>query len=434
MRDYLIVAFVVGSLPVGLFRPYYGLLVYAWISYMNPHLWAWSFAQTFPVAKLSALSALGGSALAGAASPAPLRYRENVMMLLLWGMFTMSTIFAIYPAQAWAKWQDVSKLILMGLLTSMLLRDRQRVRLFLLVVAFSLGIYGFKGGLFSILTGGKYMVQGPGDSIIGANNNIGLAFVASVPLCWYLANEERGWLRLALRATALLTVPAIMFTYSRASVMALAVVLAAIFIKSRYRVPLITGAVILAVLAIPYIPEKWWNRQQTVFTYEQDPSAMSRIDNWKFCWRMAMDRPLTGAGFSYMTREVFQKYAPEFLHTYGGKVWDTHSIYLAMLASHGFPGLIIFCTMIAMCFLSCAHMKRAVRRRSDLGWIATYSTLIQLSLLGYLINGAFVNMEYFDLLYDWVAVVVSLRMICRRELASEETEEPLTWSAPVLAT
>jgi hypothetical protein len=43
--------------------------------------------------------------------------------------------------------------------------------------------------------------------------------------------------------------------------------------------------------------------------------------------------------------------------------------------------------------------------------------MIQISLLALLINGAFVNMEYFELVYQLVGIVSCLKVICYRELA-----------------
>jgi putative inorganic carbon (hco3(-)) transporter len=423
MRDYVVIAVVLASLPIGLFRPFYGLLAYAWISYMYPHELAWSFAQTFPVAKLSALSVVGGLLFSPVGNIGALRQKENICMLLLWCTFTISSVFAIYPDRAWYHWQDSSKLIAMSLLASMLLRDRTRVRQFVLVIAFSLGFYGFKGGLFGITTGGQYMVLGPGDSIIGANNNIGLALNMCLPLLWYLASEERGWRKRLLQASFFLTIPAIMFTYSRASFYAMAVVLLVIMMKSRHRIVLTCALLIATAVAIPLIPQKWLERQQSVATYGEDTSAMSRLDNWAFCWRVALDRPLTGAGFDFQSRDVFAKYAPEFLIKYRGKIWDTHNIFFGILTSHGFPGLIAFVLMIVFCLFSCARLKRSVRNRSDLMWVRTYADMIQLSFLGFLINGMFVNMEYYDLPYHWIAVVSSLNIIVARELSEASSEE-----------
>ena len=432
MRDYVVIGLVLSSLPIGLFRPFYGLLVYAWISYMYPHMLAWSMAQTFPMAKLSSLSVMGGLLFSPSANVAALRQRENVAMLLLWCTFTISSVFAIYPDQAWVKWQDTSKLILMSVLATILLRDRKQIRLFVLVIALSIGFWGFKGGLFGLATGGNQIVYGPEPSIMGANNAIGLALDMCMPLLWYLASQERGWLKRLLQAFFFLSIPAVMFTYSRGSTLALAVVLLLIMLKSKHRIPLIFAMVIGGVLAVPFIPQKWLERQQTVFTYGEDASAMSRVDNWKFCWRIAQDYPLTGAGFDFQSRQIFEKYAPEFLVKYNGKVWNTHNIFFSILTSHGFPGLFAFVLMILFCMISCTQLKMAVRGASDLVWVKIYADMIQLSLLAFVINGMFVNMEYFDLPYHWVSVIACLKVIVSRELSGVHDEESYV-SAPLEA-
>src|SRR5436190_16282166 len=98
MRDYVIIAIVLATLPIGLVRPFWGFIAYVWISYMNPHMYAWSFAQSFPVAKLSALSVVCGMVVTRTGDLRFLRQRENVMMMLAWAAFTFSTLFAIYDA------------------------------------------------------------------------------------------------------------------------------------------------------------------------------------------------------------------------------------------------------------------------------------------------------------------------------------------------
>jgi len=421
MRDYLVIGIVLASLPVGVANPYYGLLVYSWIGYMKPHMLAWSFAHTFPVGKLSAGSTLLGAFLRHDWDLTPLKSRENILMVLLFLTFCISTAFAIYPEEAWGKLQDVSKVVLMALLTTVLLTDQKRIRYLLLVIAFSLGFYGFKAGLFSVLTGGQYMVWGPEGSVIGANNNIGLAFNMALPVFWYMAQQERGLLRRLLQATFFLTIPAIMFTYSRASALTMPIVVIAILFKGGQRVTLLVVILIAALVAVPLIPAKWWDRQETTVNYEADYSAMSRLDNWIFLWRMAKDRPLTGGGFEFSSWDSFMEYAPDFLVKYG-KPFNTHNVYLSILAAHGFLAFFFFMAMIGFTLLSCRQMKIAVRGRPDLKWISNYSTMIELSFLGWGINGVFVNMEYFDLVYQWVGIVCAMKVICNRALSEVEIE------------
>src|SRR5260370_1071197 len=111
-----------------------------------------------------------------------------------------------------------------------------------------------------------------------------------------------------------------------------------------------------------------------------------------------------------------------------------HSIYFSILTSHGFPGLFTFLLMIFSCIVSCSRLKRSVRDRPDLKWVAAYCEMIQLSFLAFLINGATVNMEYFDLPYHWVAVVATLKVLVAKELSPVspgESEDSYAWEDPL---
>ncbi len=78
----------------------------------------------------------------------------------------------------------------MAVVASTILDSRTKLRQFFLVIALSLGFYGFKGGVFGILTGGTQTVYGPGDSVIGANNAIGFALNMVLPIA--VVSRPRG--------------------------------------------------------------------------------------------------------------------------------------------------------------------------------------------------------------------------------------------------
>ena len=54
MRDVIITLIVLGSLPYAFKRPYIGVLMWVWISVMNPHRLSWGFAYSFPFAAIIA--------------------------------------------------------------------------------------------------------------------------------------------------------------------------------------------------------------------------------------------------------------------------------------------------------------------------------------------------------------------------------------------
>lgn len=435
MRDYVIIALVLASLPLALFSPYLGLLAYAWVSYMYPQMLAWSFARSFPVAQFAGIGFILGFLIHRPGTKSVIWMRENVILILLLAMFALSSAFAFYPTIAWTKWMDMAKIILVAILTSIILTDITKVKYFLMVVALSIGFWGLKGGIFGFLTAGEFTVWGPGSSIMGANNAIGLALNMALPMLWYLARgEQRRWLKMFLQAVFFLSIPAIMFTYSRASVLGLAGVLVFIIVRSRQRIVLLFLVVALGYAALPLLPERWIDRQKTTVEYQYDLSALSRLEEWRFCWRVAVDRPLTGGGFGLYSVETYGKYYPEFI-VFLRKYWSAHSIYFAMLAEHGFIGLGLFLTMIAICFYGTHVIKRQARGRPELERLEDFGNMIQASLIGFLINGAFVEMQYFDLVYHLPAVVASLRFIAHT-FVEAEARKPMELSCdvqPVLA-
>jgi len=423
MRDILLLSIVLLSLPVGLVEPFYGSIVYAWVSYFYPHHWAWSYARNVPIAKLAALSTLGGMALRSSWSLSPAKQREILLMVSLLGWFVLSSLFAFSADTAWDRWQDMVKIVLMSVVTAMLITNRNQLRTILLVIALSIGFYGIKGGIFSIRAGGEGMVMGPGESILGANNNFGLALNMALPFFWYLAHDfQSKWVKLLLRTTFFLSIPAVMFTYSRGAFVGLVFVLGAMLFKAKRLFLVLAGVIICFFIVYPFLPQKFVERQETTLNYQEDPSAMSRIDNWVFCWKVAMDRPLVGGGFDYNSRETFSMYAPEFLTKYSGRTWDSHSIYFGILAAHGFPGLILFMSVIIASIFSCRKIRRKTAGSPDNKWAVNYCHMIEVSFLALLVNGTFVNMEYFDLPYHLAGFVASMKVIIAKSTSDPENE------------
>ena len=128
----------------------------------------------------------------------------------------MTTTQAFYSGLAWLQYEKVIKIQILTIMTLLMLTSRDRVHLFLWAIVVSLGFYGVKGGIFTILNGGVYRVQGPLGSFIGGNNEIALAFVMTIPLMRYLHLQEQNKLvKQGLAAMMFLTVIATVGSQSR---------------------------------------------------------------------------------------------------------------------------------------------------------------------------------------------------------------------------
>jgi putative inorganic carbon (HCO3(-)) transporter len=386
---------------------------------MSPHRLSWGFAYDMQFAQIVAIPTLLGFAFTKDRRPIPL-VAESALLAAFWGLTFVTTVFAWYPDEAWSAFEQFSKIIFMTFVTIALVQDRVKLRYLLTVEALSIGFYGLKGGVWSLVTGGASgMVLGPEGSFIGDNNGLALALNMTLPILFFLAREEpRIWLRKLLHAIFFLTILAVIFTYSRGGFLGLAVVLLGLVARSRLKIYAFALVFVGAIAASSFVPERWFNRMSTISNYQEDSSAMSRIYAWKLGWQLALESPLVGGGFRVFGHdEIWAKYAPEFYFVIGkdetNRTPNAHSIYFHVLGEHGFAGFFIFIGLIAATLSSLRKTRRYANSLPDASWLVNYSYMVETSIFAFLATGAFVNLTYFDLFYFLVGVTIVLRQLAK---------------------
>lgn len=420
MRDIAITALILGTLPFILKRPWIGVLMFAWVGLMTPHRFAYGFAYDFPFAALVAVCTLLGLLF----TKDDVRYEPNlvlVLLLLLPAWTCVTYIFAFEREDATGRLIEVMKVFLFVHVSAMVLKSRKQLEWMLWVIVFSVGFFGVKGGLFTIASGAGGKVYGPpGDSFLSDNNAISVALIMVIPLIYYLrAVSTSRLVRLGLLAAMLLCGMAVLGSYSRGAFLAIGSMLVFLWLKSSHKILFSALLIPLVPIAITFMPAQWTERMNSISTYEQDGSAMGRINSWKTAINIANDRPLVGGGFELYTPKTFARYAPnpEAVHS-------AHSVYFQMLGEHGYVGLLIFLS-IGLASWSTARCTIALSKgREDLKWAEHLARAIQVSLVGYAVGGAFVNIGYWDLIYYEIIILVA---------ASRLAVAPRSTAAPVAA-
>ncbi len=134
----------------------------------------------------------------------------------------MTTITAFDPYVALPMWEKTSKVLLMVLMTLPLINTKDKLRYLVLVIAFSLGLLGLKGAVFSAITGGVHNVRGPDGSFIAGEGDFGLALNMTLPILFFQArNESKKWLKILLYACFLGSIISVIFTFRRGSFLGL---------------------------------------------------------------------------------------------------------------------------------------------------------------------------------------------------------------------
>jgi putative inorganic carbon (HCO3(-)) transporter len=426
VRDLLIVLLMFGSVPLMIMRPHVGTLFWAWISYMAPHRLTWGIAYSFPFGMLT-----GGATILGMLIGRGDRRMVWTPTTVFWALFIswtcVSTVFALVPDEAMPAWQRSMKIQAMILCTLLLFHDRQKIEQLVWVIVGSLGFYGVKGGIFTILTGAEYRVMGPPDTFIQDNNEMALAGLMFIPLALYLyRTQKRKLVKLALLGSMGLTTIAVLGSYSRGALVALGAMSMVLVLKSKQRVPLLVAMVVVAGLAFPLMPDKWTDRMNSISSYQQDESSMGRINAWMFAVNIAKAHPFVGGGFDTFTKELFIDYAPD-----PAAFHDAHSIYFEVLGEQGFVGLFLYLTLAVLIFLDGGWIIRRSRGHPDLEWAMHLASMLQTSLIAFAAGGAFLGLAYFDLPYHLMAMMVLTKDIVKRQLANlPATTAPATHDAP----
>ncbi len=337
MRDILIFLIVIGGIPFILRNPAVGIGYWVWLSLMNPHRATWGFAYSFQFAFVVAVATIIGLLLTR--EPRQLKGGAAAWVMvtfMAWMCFT--TIFALEPVWATEMLERVIKILFVTVLALFTLRKREHVKWLMLIIVFSVGFYGVKGGFFTLTTGGEYLVWGPPETFIEDNNALALAVIMTIPLLayFYIMSTKR-WIRAAILISIALCAVSVFGSYSRGGLLAIIAMSAFLWLKSKSKLRLGLVVFILAIGFYSFMPPAWEQRMDTISTYEEDESAQGRLNTWTMLTNLALDRPFVGGGFEPYSEEVFRRYLPEYERTHAA-----HSIYFQVLGEHGFVGLALF--------------------------------------------------------------------------------------------
>jgi len=421
MRDLIVTLMVFGGLPFIFKRPWLGAVMWIWISVMNPHSQGWGFARTFPFAAIIAATTILALALGPDKKRMPFTaVSATFIAFALW--MGVTSVFAIHFDFIGPQLNKVAKIFGMTLVVLMLIKNRMQLEAVIWTIVVSIGFYGVKGGLFTIRSGGNERVWGPAGTFIDGNNEVALAFVMVIPLMYYLFMiDTRKWVRIAIMGSIFLCALASLGSYSRGAALAIAGMAGVLWLKSRQKVRLGLMMAIAVPVLLLIMPPKWFDRIDTINEYQEDASAMGRINAWRMAYNLANDRP-TGGGFEIYDSYVFTLYAPipEDVHA-------AHSIYFQVLGEHGWPGLILYLLLGLLTWRTGSAVIRMAGSDPERKWAVDMATMCQVSLIGFAVGGAFLSLAYFDVPYYVMVVLVALKDVLEKE---DEEKRRAPWRAP----
>ncbi len=421
MRDILIIAIVLAMGLIALRRPWVGIMLWTWLSIMNPHRYTYGFAYDAPLAAFAAATVMIGFFVTKERQ-SPFKGTASIFLVAFMLWMTLSWLFGLDMTDDYEQWKKVIKIDLMIVAALALLHTKQHVLALLWMAAGSLALLGAKGGLFTLLTGGNHHVWGPVGSFIEDNNEFALSLVMTIPLLRFLQLQlTNRWGRIGMTLAMGLCAVAAVGSYSRGALLAISAMLAALWWRGKNKLVIGLVMVIGAVLLVGFMPDAWTARMSTIDDYETDPSSLGRISAWWNAWNIGLHYP-TGVGFNAARPELFAIYSP-----YPTFVHAAHSIYFQTLGNHGFIGLFLFLGIWFSSWSTAGWLRKHGGALPQTQWCAELGGMCQVALVGYAVGGAFLSLAYFDLPYDiMVALLVTRHWVGQRAWEIEPAR-PYAW-------
>lgn len=405
MRDIVVLIFLICCIGAAIKKPWWGVLSLAVFSYLNPHAYAWGFVRTLPVYYVLFLVVVFRTFTAKDKQPIPKEWRI-IFFVLLWIYFLFTTTQAYFPDIAWQRFWFVTKIYIPFFFTLILINTREKLYYLIVTIGLSIGIVALKGGIFAILSGFGHRVYGPPETQFEENNAFAVAMLISIPLLLIWQKESLNtWIKKGVLFAVPIIYAASLSSWSRGALLTMTMLTLMLIWHSKRKFLAIPLVLIGAFFVKDYLPQEWFGRMQTLETYEEDGSAMGRLQAWQDGWNHTLEHPFTGTGFEGWMHVTMR---------------DWHSSYVEMFSEHGFIAFALWLSLILGSVISLTLLPRKTRNIEGMEWVTNYCFMVRASIICYMVGTAFLGLSYWDLIYHLVFISVLLKKFALEELATKE--------------
>ncbi len=313
------------------------------------------------------------------------------------------------------------------------LTTRARIEGLALVLLLSVATIVIGTGMKTILGGGgyqnlKFFVND--NSGIYESSTLATVAIGLIPMLWWFVRHgtvfRPHWLvtGFAVALTfACLLVP--IGTEARTGLLCIAALGGLMLRYTRHRLLFITGAAVLGLTALPFLPQSYYQRMSTLAAPGGDESASTRVAVWQWTIDYVAEKPF-GGGFDAYRSNRFT-YVMPVTQTDGNTTTVTyqpvedkgrafHSSIFEMLGEQGWPGLILWLSLHLVGLWQMERIQRRWRGVEDEAerWIAPFAAALQMSALIYLVGATFQGIAYQPVMLMLVGLQIGLNTYCLR--------------------
>ncbi len=432
MLDLALFGFVLAFLLAGIRRPFVWVLAYLYIDILAPQKIGWSITSAFPISLIAFCAAFAGWLLADSKRGSRFTLRQFLLLCLLI-YCAISTAYADFPVDAANKWAWVWKAMFFAIFFPLTLTTRLRIEGAALVMVLTAAAIIISAGIKTAAGGGGYE-----NLYYFVNDNSGLyesstlatVAIAIIPLIlWFtrygtvFAPDWRVKLFAYSLIAACLLIP--VGTEARTGLLCIGLLCVLMLREAKRRFTFLTVGALLAVVALPFLPQSFYERMGTLDRPSGDQSASTRVAVWEWTLDYAREHPMGGGFDAYRSNRftynmpVTQK-AGNVESVEYQQVTDEarayHSAFFEMLGEQGWPGLGLWLWIQALGLWQMERLRRGWRKRKGAAeqWQAPLASALQYGQLIYLLGALFQGIAYQPFILMLIGLQIALWTYCRQ--------------------
>lgn len=425
-------AMVLSALFIGLAflkHPGWALFGYYNVAFMRPNeldwvLASWQFSLAFVATFM--LSSIWHVVRNGYQTGGGLTMKVQVIMVVhMWicGQMLGSQDLLYAPLSFWNKFDFYWKMTIVVFIGTRVIDTPKWMYRGLWMISFSGAFLGFWAN-YCYYVLGYPEITGPGPAIglweglFPDRNDFAMMLAISIAAAWYQAAMAKRWWHKGLW---LLAIPVlgngVLLTESRGGILGVAASLAYITYRSRHRITMAAVNTAACTVAFMFFTgDALKDRYTTISNYDEDTSALSRLNSWKVGLQMAQNRPFTGVGLENFVPAFYDhtEWRPEFRVRRTGElalVYDAdfeiysphqaHNMWVQRAGEAGATGLIILILYVGSVVINIWRVRRIVAKldHPDKELVQKMTLNMEGTLASYLVCGFFLSQEDFEYLY-----------------------------------
>ena len=434
MIDFVFLGFIGFILALGFKRPYFWVLLYVYIDILAPQNIGYGIIQSVPVSLIAFGAAFAGWVMFDKKEGARFTLRQGLILaLLIWCFVTLQ--FADFPEEAATKWDWVWKAMVFAIFLPFTITTRERIEALALTMVLTVGMIVISTGMKTVLGGGgygslKFFVKD--NSGIYESSTLATVAIGLIPVIMWFTRFgtiiKPHWTVTVFAAAlcfACLLIP--IGTEARTGLVCIAALGVLLLRYTEKRIIFIIAAPVLGLMALPFLPQSYYERMATIAQPGGDESASTRMQVWAWTLDYAADNPL-GGGFDSYRSNSFTYTMPVRTTNEDGNTTTTeyrevtdearafHSSFFELLGEQGYPGLILWLMLHG---LGVWQMEKTYRRwkgktEESEAWISPLAAALQIASLIYLVGATFQGIGYQPVMLMIVGLQIGLYSYVQR--------------------